>query len=382
MMNKFRLVLTQQPLALSSFKNWLELIIKHPKIDFKYIPRALLVSFLSFSTIPLRILESIRLKEQIKNLEITQDPIFILGHWRSGTTHLHNLMSLDENFGYISTFQALAPGFFLTKGKLLKTILGLMLPYNRPMDKVKMSIDYPQEEEFALANVSPFSFYHGWYFPKNMRKYFDNFVLFKNITQQTKEEWKKVYLDIIKKATISENKRLLLKSPTNTARIKILLEIFPNAKFVHIYRNPYSVYSSTKKLYSSLLPVCELQTINEADIEANILYFYQETMQKFMQEKWLIPEGNLVEVKYEDLETQPLVQLSRIYQKLDLPGFEQTEAKFAKYLNERQSYKKNQYTLSEQAIAKISQAWSFTIDMWDYDVPDRQTVKSKQAIRG
>jgi omega-hydroxy-beta-dihydromenaquinone-9 sulfotransferase len=374
-MKKFRFVLTQQPLVFGSFKNWLRLIIKHPKIDFKYIPRALLVSFLTFSTIPLRIVEKVRFREEIKNLEITQEPIFILGHWRSGTTHLHNLMCLDENFGYVSTFQTLAPEFFLSKGKFIKTIVGLMLPPTRPMDRVQVSIDYPHEEEFALANVSPFSFYHGWYFPKNMRQYFDNFVLFKGISQGIIDQWKKAYLNIIKKATISENKKLLLKSPTNTARIKVLLEIFPNAKFIHIYRNPYDVYLSTKKLYDSILPVFGFQTIDKKDIEANVLYFYKEMMQKFIQEKHLIPKGNFVEVKYEDLEVEPLAELNRVYGELNLAGFDKVEGKFARYTNDRQSYKKNKYVLSDKAISNISQEWSFTIDMWGYDLPSYTPMK-------
>ncbi len=369
MMNKFRFVLTQQPLALSSFQNWLKLIIKHPTINFKYIPRALLVSFLTFLTIPLKIVEHIRFREQIKNIAITQEPIFILGHWRSGTTHLHNLMSMDENFGYVSTFQGFAPGFFLSKGKFIKTLVGLMLPHTRPMDKVQISIDYPQEEEFALANISPLSFYHGWYFPKNMQQYFDDFVLFKGIPQEIRERWKRAYLSIVKKATISENKRLLLKSPTNTARIKILLEIFPNAKFIHIYRNPYNVYSSTKRLYDSILPVFGFQTIEEKDIEANILYFYKETMQKFLQEKHLIPKSNLVEVKYEDLEAEPLTELARIYEELNLAGFDSAKERFTRYLNDKKAYKKNKHILSDKTVDKISQEWSFTIDLWDYDLP-------------
>jgi hypothetical protein len=31
-----------------------------------------------------------------------KQPLFILGHWRSGTTHLHNLLATDEPFAYPS----------------------------------------------------------------------------------------------------------------------------------------------------------------------------------------------------------------------------------------------------------------------------------------
>ena len=33
-------------------------------------------------------------------------------------------------------------------------------------------------------------------------------------------------------------KRIVLKSPAHTARVRVLLELFPKARFVHIIRDP------------------------------------------------------------------------------------------------------------------------------------------------
>ncbi|MFH7027195.1 MAG: sulfotransferase family protein [Heteroscytonema crispum UTEX LB 1556] len=95
--------------------------------------------------------------------------------------------------------------------------------------------------------------------------------------------------------TLSANqKRLIVKNPINTARIKILLEMFPDAKFIHIYRNPYSIYASTNTLYKKLVRILGFQTINEAQLEENIIFIYKQMMQNFLVDKNSIPPENLI----------------------------------------------------------------------------------------
>jgi len=54
--------------------------------------------------------------DQIQNTNV-EPPVFILGVWRSGTTHLHNLLTRDTRFGYANLYQALNPHTFLDGGK-------------------------------------------------------------------------------------------------------------------------------------------------------------------------------------------------------------------------------------------------------------------------
>ena len=42
----------------------------------------------------------------------------------------------------------------------------------------------------------------------------------------------------------AQNSRLLIKSPVHTGRVKLLLDLFPNAQFIYIHRNPYQVFKS------------------------------------------------------------------------------------------------------------------------------------------
>ncbi|TFG37549.1 MAG: sulfotransferase, partial [Candidatus Aminicenantes bacterium] len=69
-----------------------------------------------------------------------------------------------------------------------------------------------------------------------MRRIFDRYVMFEDVSPTVVEKWQAIYLRFLKKLTFSSGgKRLLLKNPANTARIRVLLELFPDAKFIHVY---------------------------------------------------------------------------------------------------------------------------------------------------
>lgn len=362
-------LLTSHPLSMGSFTNWLNLLIHNGGVDKKYIPKALCISLISCLGIPLRIIERVKYNKKAENLEIQHQPIFILGHWRSGTTYLHHLISQDPNLGYVSIGQASAPEMFLAHKKLLDFIFN-NFQKTRLMDSVESSNILPAEEEFAVGNISPYSFMHGAVFSKNISKYFQDVVLFHQVSEESKLQWKNYYINVLKKATLHmHSKRLVLKNPPNTARVKLLLEMFPTAKFIHIYRNPYIVYASTKHLSQNILPIFALQEISEQELDENILKFYQQLMHKFFAEQSLIPKENLIEIKYEDFVCAELAQLQKIYEHLNLPNFEKAKENFQKYIDDHSNYETNKYLFDEETIAKVYDAWKFTIDKWQYSPP-------------
>jgi hypothetical protein len=367
MTSKHQLLNFLQPLVFGSFINVVGLMIQN-RVDEAFIPRAILVSLISFLTAPLRLLERLHYGWQVKRSRISDPPIFIIGHWRSGTTHLHNLLCQDENLIGVSTLQTIAPEMYFIGDKTIKSIAERILPPTRLMDNMAWSMDSPQEEEFAIANMSPYSFYHHWTFPRKARYYFEKYALFNEVPKKVIAKWKEIYVSILTKAGLHKGgKRLVIKNPTNTGRIKVLLELFPRAKFIHIYRDPYRVYLSTKHLYRRTLPITQLQEISDAETEDNILLFYKELMQRYLADKELIPPENLVEVKFETLEEKPLEELERIYKHLALPGFKEAKPVFQSYLDARADYQKNQYDgLDKDLIAKVNQHWGFAIETWGY----------------
>ena len=90
------------------------------------------------------------------------------------------------------------------------------------------------------------------------------------------------------------------------------------------------------------------------------------TMQHYLHDRALIPKGNLAEVRYEDLEQQPLVELERLYAELALPGWEEAKGPIRDYLHTLSGYQKNRLQLAPAAIERIKEEWKFALDIWPY----------------
>lgn len=361
---------TFEPLAGSTFTNLLRLLAQnHFKIGLIGLPRAFYSLLMSSILSPLNVYEKIKYEKQINNVVIDKPPIFIIGHWRTGSTYLHNLFSKDEQFGYPTTFQTVAPAVFLQFEKMIKPIVDSSLPEKRPQDDVDLGVDLPQEEEYALGNISPYSFYNGWCFPQNMELY-NNYVDMRNVPKTAIEEFKKIYMYYIKKLTLYySGKQLVLKNPSNTARIKLLLDMFPDAKFIHIYRNPYHVFLSMKRnIEKEMTLYCLQKPKDETVFEKSMVDLYNRMFDKYFKEKDLIPPGNLVEVRYEIFIANPLQEMKRIYDTLKLPGFEKAKKHFEAYIESQAKIKTYKYQINDPLKQKIYSYLKNTIDLWNYDV--------------
>jgi hypothetical protein len=168
-------------------------------------------------------------------------------------------------------------------------------------------------------------------------------------------------------ATIhADGKQLVLKNPVNTARIPLLLELFPGAKFIHIHRCPYDVFASTRNLRHSLLSLTTLQSIDPNNADSTVIELYEGMMQKFFSDRPSIPSGQIVEVGFADLERDPLKVLRHIYEELDLPGFNDALPAFESYINSQRAYQKNQFQLSDRERELIDRRWAFAFQKLGY----------------
>jgi len=297
-------------------------------------------------------------------------PVFIVGHWRSGTTHLQNLLCQDERFGYLSTFQAMAPGFFLIGDRTIKRLVARVARSRYPtrlIDNIPLAFDAPQEDEFALANLSPCSFVHSFSFPRQAREIFNRNVLLRGPSAH-RTRWRERYRTLLRKTTLAcGGKRLILKNCAHSARIPTLLDLFPDAKFIHIHRNPYDVYLSTLHMHRTVLARSQLQRVDPRQLEENVLVFYEELLTRFLEDRTRIPEANLVEVRFEDLEAAPLAELRRIYDAFDLPAFGAAEPELRAYMDSISDYRKNVYRRDLSDIERVNTRWGFAFDAFGYD---------------
>lgn len=359
----------QQFLAGGSFGNWIQLVRDNGGIDLRYFLRSLYVSLVTMVTAPFRAYENARYERTIKDTQIREAPVFILGHWRSGTTYVMRLMAKDPNFTVVTFVHTMIPGLYLSS-PLFRAVLGSSLPEKRPMDNVTVALDEGEEEEYALGNLSPYSFYHALSFPKKMREIFDKYVLFEGVAPEVIEKWKAIYLRFLKKITFSSGgKRLLLKNPANTSRIPAILDLFPDAKFIHICRNPYVVYSSTMNWLDKELVMTALQDVDEASIRENALINYEKLMQRYLEDKDRIPAGNLVEVKFEDFEADPLGEIEHIYRQLGMTLEPQARERMERYRTSLRGYRKNAYKLDGKTRQELARRWGFAIRRWNYELP-------------
>lgn len=307
---------------------------------------------------PLRAWERLRHGARIDAVEIDEPPVFIVGHWRSGTTHLHNLLSQDPQFGCVRMAQALAPDCAISTRRWLPRLFGRFFPHKRPMDNLTWPMDAPQEEEIPLAKTTPYSWYLQFAFPRQALDMFKRGVLFDGVSERVRREVSTKYLRILKVASLLEpGKRLLLKNPVNTARIPMLLELFPDAKFVAVHRSPYEVFPSAVNLHRKLLALTSFQRWDDALVEENVLSIYETVMSRWLADRDLIPAENLVEIAFADLDTQPGVELKRIYAELGLDGWTAAEPHIEAYIDSQRQYRKNGFVIGEREAALVEDRW-------------------------
>jgi hypothetical protein len=305
------------------------------------------------------------LKSKPKKLK---DPVFIIGHWRSGTTLLHNLMCSDPETGYPTTYQTIFPNNLFSFQWLFKFVMKVLMPTKRPVDNVRLHVDFPQEEEFALNNEIPFSFYNWWYFPKHTRAIADEYLFNKTTNEKDLKAWKVNFKRFVNRSLINtKGIRFISKNPPHTARIPQLLELYPNAKFIYIHRNTYEVIRSTIAFYKSILPATQLQSIDEKTLISDILWVYKELLLKYEQDKKLIPAANLIEITYADLVSKPDTEIKNIYKNLLNDDYKRVEDHVNKYV-QGINHKLKDYKYSNEFLALVNAKLEELIKLNGYKV--------------
>ena len=304
---------------------------------------------------------------RVERTPIRHAPLFILGHWRTGTTLLHELLILDPRHTYPNTYQCLAPHHFLLTERLFTRIFGMLLPTHRPMDNMAVGWDRPQEDEFALCMLGQPSPYLTIAFPNRPPQDQDAFDLV-NLPPRDLRAWKALFLRLLRQLTYKDPRRLVLKSPTHTCRIATLLELFPDARFVHIVRDPYVVFASTVNLWKTLYLVHGLQTPTYPGLDEYVFDTFTHLHDKLEEGRRLVRPGRFHELRYEDLIRDPLGEMRKLYDGLELGGFEDVLPRLSEYLNAHTDYKTNRYKPLAPALqAEITRRWGTVIRRYGYE---------------
>ena len=310
-----------------------------------------------------------RYRRRLADVPMEHDPVFILGHWRSGTTFVHNVLSCDHHFGYNTTYQTIFPHLMLWGQPFFKRTMSWLMPDHRPTDNMELAVDLPQEEEFALTNMMPYTYYNFWFLPRYMQEYADRYMLFEGIPAEELRVFEDTFKKLIKISLWNTHgTQFLSKNPPHTGRVRELVRMFPNAKFIYLMRNPYTVFESTRNFFLNTIQPLKLQDFSAEEMERNILIVYAKLYHKYMADRACIPEGNLIEVRFEDFEADAMQMTEHIYQSLSIPGLPEARADIEHYVGGKKGYKKNKYRYDERTVRLVQDNWGFALNDWNYEI--------------
>jgi len=355
------------PLAGVTLGPWINILKRHGKdIPLRYWPRTV------FTTSMAALNSIVKLKEPtgyLKEEYTVKKPVFIIGHHRSGTTHLWKLMSVDDQFIYPTVTETIFPSTMLTFESIATTWAKKLSPRKRPQDNVKSSSESPMGEEWALCASTFLSTHMGRHFPQK-RDEFKKFLTLRDVSDDDKKAWKQA-LDRFGRKLLYKSgggKTLLFKAPTHTAKIRLLLELYPDARFIHISRNPYRVFQSTVNMELKSLPMCAYQKLNLDELEVYILWRYKTMYRSFFEDLELIPDDQITQIKYEDLIEDRVSAIESIYDKLHLGDFNNVKPQLESYVQSIAGYQKNRYEpLPAPKRQRINEHWGLIIEELGYD---------------
>jgi hypothetical protein len=348
-----------------TFGDWLALLRENRfAVDPSYWLRAATITLSSLGNSLDRRREEAIYGQEIRDITV-DPPVFVLGIWRSGTTHLQNLFAVDERFAFPNWYQVAYPHSFLSTEVKRSKFLGFFIPETRIQDNMKYGLALPAEDEFALCTASARSALMSWIFPRQAGHY-DRYATLQKVPDAEVAEWKSALLGFVKKLTWKHRKPLVLKSPLHTGRIRLLLDVFPQARFVHIHRDPYAVFQSSCHTTREAMRYCILQR-QDFDVEERTIRQYSEVVESFFAEKDLIPAGRFHELRYEDLERDPVGQMRTTYEALGLPDFREVEPSVRRYVASLGGYQKNVYPDIEPATKeRLQNEWQRYFAAWEY----------------
>lgn len=278
-------------------------------------------------------------------------PVFILGHWRTGTTWLHDLLHVDTRLRCPTTYECFVPHHFLLTQRGITALTRFAIPRTRAFDNMALGWDRPQEDEFALVNLGLPSPYTRIAFP-NGTDPDQAWLDLDGLSDDDRAWWEATLLDYCRRLLLAQPGRLVLKSPPHTCRVPTLLRVFPDARFIYLVRNPRQVIPSTERLWRSLFATYAYQRSQPDDLRSDVLQRFAHFHTRFETTRSLIPDGRLSVVRYEDFAASPETTLQIIYEQLDLGDFATIADSVRALVVARSTYRPNRHELD----AELSEA--------------------------
>lgn len=291
-------------------------------------------------------------------------PIFIISNPRNGTSHLHQLISLDTQFNSILLYQTILPSVSFIK--IIQLLTKLDTQIGAPLSKSFQfiidtafkawegihKIDFTKEEEDEAFFI--FSFFSPtlilicpWIDDMKYLNYLDN------APEAVQQKMRTKYINNLKRFVYvnDPNKTFLMKNVFSSGRIKFIKSCFPDAKFISIFRNPIQSIPSAISMFTSPWAVHSPEIKKdgkEVKAFAALMIGYYIYLDAFCSEK----NGSETEIiTYNDLINKPEEAILTIYKQFDLHASETYQSKLKLATQKAKKYQsKHHYSLSEYGL--------------------------------
>ena len=294
----------------------------------------------------------------LKDAPVPADPIVIVGHWRSGSTFLHQLFAQDPHLTCPTVFQCLFPDSFLVSRARVGPLLRGLIPRQRPMDSVAVTLDAPQEDEFALLRLTDASPLEDLFYPTGPFFLTDFAERWgeRNGDPAESPQIEEGLGHFLKKIHLQAARRIVLKNPFHSLRMRQLLKVCPRLSFVHVYRDPLAVIPSTLRMWTVLGRMNVLKGHFHPPKLEELITVYDRVLVSIRRDLSLVPADRRCEMKFEELEAHPVETMSRTYAALGMDFSGEFRSRLEAFLGDVRHYKKNTYTLTSEERQLITQS--------------------------
>lgn len=352
-----------------TFGVWLRLLASGRfDVTFNCLPRILGVTALTPLNSGLSALSRAIYGKRIEGTEVIP-PVFVIGHWRTGTTLLHELLACDPRLVAPDTYQCMFPNTYLVTQRFVGPLTRAISPKKRPFDDMAFGPERPSEDEFALLNSGLGTPYTSLAFPRHGPAGL-RYLGLADLTPEEARQWEAGYLRLLKGYQLGHDRRLVLKSPFHAARIPTLLKLFPDARFIYTARDPFDIYASYAR---TLKVLCSSQGLHnpipaeEEWLRDYVFDVFDRIFEAYERDRGLIPPGRLIESRYEDLVADPKGTLRKMYREIDLGPFEPAEPAVTASLEERRGYRRNVNRVDSADRDLIVRRWAGYLERFGYD---------------
>ncbi len=280
----------------------------------------------------LRVEQALRERPEIVHTRLPP-PIFVLGLFRSGTTILHRLLGEDPDNRTLPHWESFDPTPWpegparaqrtLSRFLRMADVLSPNIKAIHPMDAVQTDecrgmftnvFRTPQLNVQYRAGS-----YVDWLFEQDARIAY----------RHHKRQLQLVY------AQRPHGKRLVLKDPTHTFFVDAILDVFPNARFLFIHREPADTLSSICSLYAYTRSVFSDDVDAHAIGKELVSSYLMQRLEPALDTLDRLPKGRVAHVRAPDLSRDAVGTIEEAYHVLGIELGQKARRRMREYMIEK-----------------------------------------------